>query len=63
MTMQSAFLEFCQIATTECNKYKSVLGGKTIEVLPLHPQMINQKGAPDYSRRSPHPALVFTIRE
>jgi len=56
----SAFLEFCGIFSTLLEKYQPYLG--EIEVIPLHPLMINSQGVPDYSRRSPHPALLFKTK-
>jgi hypothetical protein len=34
----------------------------SIEVVAMHPLMVNQEGQPDYGLRSPHPALLFKLR-
>jgi hypothetical protein len=64
----SAFLEFCKILSADVkslaasSSYASALKpGESIEIIPLHPLMITQKGFPDYARRAPHPAVVFRI--
>ena len=30
-----------------------------LEMIPLHPYMIDSQGRPDYSRRAPYPAILF----
>ncbi len=60
----SAFLEFCKVASLDVNKYVAGLDSKriqSIELVPLHPLMINQRGLADYSRRAPHPSIVFKV--
>lgn len=34
---------------------------KSLEIVPLHPHMVTHDGFPDYTRRSPHPCLLFRI--
>jgi len=58
----SAFFEFCGIFSALVERFQPYLGESKIEVIPLHPLMINANGAQDYSRRSPHPALLFKIK-
>jgi hypothetical protein len=33
-----------------------------IDVVALHPLLINQEGQPEFGFRSPHPAILFTLR-
>jgi hypothetical protein len=66
----SAFLEFSQIISSQLHN-SSFLGNcfdtstKYLDVVPLHPQMILLDGSnlPDLARRSPHPALLVSIRD
>jgi len=66
----SAFLEFSQIISSQLRN-SNFLGNcfdistKYLDVVPLHPQMILLDGSnlPDFSRRSPHPALLISIRD
>mmetsp|Transcript_27792 Transcript_27792/g.26609 ORF Transcript_27792/g.26609 Transcript_27792/m.26609 type:complete len:756 (-) Transcript_27792:447-2714(-) len=60
----NAFLEYCKIVATDMKLYSEWIDlgdDNGLEVIPLHPLMINQKGAPDYGRRTPHPAILFRI--
>jgi hypothetical protein len=59
----SAFLEFCRIVARDAKLLAADSLGprETLEVIPLHPLMVNQKGFPDHARRAPHPAVVFRI--
>jgi hypothetical protein len=61
----SAFIAFCNLVDNEMKSLKEALGfmGEEVEVVPLHPLMVNQKGAPDFGRRAPHPALIFRIKK
>ena len=54
----SAFLEYSRVVSSEA---KTMLNRRGIDltVIPLHPQMINQNGNPDFQRQAPHPALIF----
>ena len=56
----SAFLEYSRVVSSEA---KTMLNRRGIDltVIPLHPQMINQNGNPDFQRQAPHPALIFKI--
>ena len=60
----SAFLEFARVLSTDVKRLGGLLGlpdGTSLEVVPLHPQMVAQNGAPDYARRAPHPAVLVRV--
>lgn len=57
----SAFLEYSRVVSNEAKTMLS-RSGIDVNVIPLHPQMINQNGNPDLERRAPHPALIFKIK-
>jgi len=52
----NSFLDLCK----EVAQQLSLCSGATLSLTPLHPQMINQKGQPDFSRRAPYPAILLT---
>merc|ERR1712167_59151 len=52
----SAFLEYSRIVR---QGIKDIITDRQVTVIPLHPQMINQNGIPDFARRAPHPGLVI----
>ena len=57
----SAFLEFSRLVGADVRRLAGLLelpAGVVLEVVPLHPQMVAQNGAPDYARRAPHPAVL-----
>lgn len=67
LRLQSAFLEFAKIVSAQVSNsdmFEDSLRDKAcnIEVVAMHPQMVNREGQPDYGRRSPHPALLFKLR-
>lgn len=47
----------------EQSQYFATDNGLTLKLIPLHPEMVNQKGVPDYSRRAPHPAILFYLAQ
>jgi hypothetical protein len=62
----SAFCEFAECLSKDLKLYGSMLGvkaGKRLEVVALHPLMVTSRGLPDFSRRAPHPALLFRVAE
>jgi hypothetical protein len=42
-------------------KKTGIIQNFTVQLTPLHPKMITQKGFPDYSRRAPYPAILFSL--
>jgi hypothetical protein len=67
-SLQSAFLEFAKIVTSQLRNSDFVgatfdLSKVRVDVTPLHPLMVTLDGAPDFARRAPHPALLFTMRQ
>ena len=61
----SAFNEFSQAVTklvTSSPFQKSLnLDGFKLEIIPLHPLAVSERGTADYGRRAPHPALLFKL--
>lgn len=59
------FLELCNVIMHQV-KYLDLKPDSRgimprLGMIPLHPKMVNQKGIPDFSRRAPHPAILFTV--
>jgi hypothetical protein len=60
----TAFLEFCKLLSVDLKGLGGMLpipAGWQVEVVPLHPLMISQKGLPDYARRAPHPSVLVRL--
>lgn len=55
------FLELCQVVAEQLQYFRHSEEYNQVSLVPLHPLMINQKGQPDYARRCPYPAILFTI--
>jgi hypothetical protein len=56
-------VEFAKVMKESVSGSLSLLQneGISLEVITLHPRMIDSQGRPDYSRRSPHPAVLFRL--
>ena len=59
--MQKPFLDLCKSLLSQLKDFK--IDGHKVQMIPLHPDMINQKGAPNYFRRAPYPAILFYLKQ
>ena len=55
-----SFLDLCKAALAQTRGL--VVAGRQVQMVLLHPLMINPLGQPNYFRRAPHPAILFYLQ-
>jgi len=63
-----SFLDLCSVIKKQLEIYhqyhkplpsSSSLSPSKLDIVPLHPLMVDKDGNPDYSRRAPYPGIIF----
>jgi hypothetical protein len=65
----SAFIEYAKMVESHVQNAEFLKltcidpASQRIELVLLHKEMVTDEGVPDYARRSPHPAIIFQIKQ